>query len=126
MAQSMKAWMSLIVCGSALAWLPAAVAQQLQDPTRPPSMLMQAGGVPSASGEPVLQSVFISPTRRVAIISGQTVKLGDQFGGATLVKITESEVSLRKGSELQTLKLFPNIGKKLTPAPGRQPSRQLK
>lgn len=126
MAESMSARIVLIVLAGSLAWLPAAWAQQLRDPTQPPSLLMQDGMAAGASSEPVLQSVFISPTRRAAIISGQTVRLGEKFNGATLVKITESEVVLRNDGELQTLKLFPGIGKRLTSAHGRQNSDNRK
>lgn len=96
----------------ALISISTASAQQLQDPTRPSSMVAQAGDASSAGG-PVLQSVLISPGRSIAIISGQTVKLGGQFGAAKLVRISEGEVVLRNGSELQTLRLFPSIGKRL-------------
>ena len=84
------------------------------DPTRPPAILtpeaQQGDKVPAASG-PVLQSILISPTRVVAIISGETVRQGDKFGEFRVVKITEEEVVLRSGSQLQTLKLFPDIEK---------------
>ncbi len=86
---------------------------QLRDPTRPPEQVGQSGEAGAPSG-PILQSVLLSPTRKIAVISGQTVKLGEKFGDATLVRITESEVVLRSGSELQTLRLFPSIGKRLT------------
>lgn len=101
-------------CGLMLA--AGAQAAGLPDPTRPP-----AGAASHSSGEqtaqPVLQSVMISPARRAAIISGQTVALGQSYGGARLVKITETEVVLKNGSELQTLKLFPDLEKE--PASGR-------
>lgn len=93
-----------------------ATAQALVDPTRPPASL---GTEPANSGQasqsgPVLQSVLISPRRKEAIISGQTVKLGDKVGEAKVVRIAEDEVVLRSGKELQTLKLFPNIEKRST------------
>lgn len=111
MAEPMSARILLIVLAGSLTCLSSAWGQQLRDPTQPPSRLMQDGEAGSVSGEPVLQSVFISPTRRAAIISGQTVRLGEKFNGSTLVKISESEVVLRNDNELQTLKLFPGIGK---------------
>lgn len=88
-------------------------AENLPDPTRPPasfSAVPTNNPVVLTSG-PVLQSVLISPGRMVAIISGQTVKLGGKIGEAQVVKITESEVVLRSGKETQTLKLFPDIKK---------------
>ena len=68
----------------------------------------------SASSGPVLQSVLISSTRRIATINGQAFKPGDKFGEARVVKITETEVVLRNGQEMQTLKLFPQVEKQAT------------
>lgn len=92
-----------------------AFAEALTDPTRPPPSLSadaQPDGklAPPPSG-PVLQSILISPTRVVAIISGETVKQGDRYGDARVVRISEGEVVLRSGGQLQTLKLFPDIEK---------------
>jgi MSHA biogenesis protein MshK len=96
------------------AWLAtsAAFAERLMDPTRPPTAPDYAHE--SAPANPVLQSVLISPGRAEAIINGRTVKLGDQVGEAQIVKISETEVVLRNGASLQTLKLFPSIEKQLT------------
>jgi MSHA biogenesis protein MshK len=100
--------------------VPLAASQGLADPTRPPSTLIvsQEQNAAAPSKEPVLQSVLVSPTRMVAIISGQTVKLGEKYGEARVVKITENEVVLRNGQDVQTLKLFPNVEKRL--ASGRK------
>jgi MSHA biogenesis protein MshK len=94
----------------------AAAADNLPDPTRPPAIAGPAhsgsGAAPGAAAAPVLQSIMISPHRRMAIISGETVKLGEKFGDAQVVKITETEVVLRTGKELQTLKLYPALEKR--------------
>ena len=99
-----------------LAAMPVSFAQSFLDPTRPPASLglAQEGANAAPATGPVLQSVLISPGRMVAIISGKTVSLGEKFGEARVVKITESEVLLRSGTDLQTLKLFPGIEKRLT------------
>lgn len=99
-----------------IAATPVGSAQPLLDPTRPPASLdpVPQGNVSAPASAPVLQSVLISAGRRVAIISGQTVRLGEKFGEARVTKITESEVVLRSGTEVQTLKLFPGIEKRLT------------
>ena len=102
----------LLSLGTA-AW--AATADTLPDPTRPPASLGSLGqgdGAASVSG-PVLQSVLISSKQKSAIISGQTVKLGEKFGDARVVRIAESEVVLRSGKDMQTLKLFPDVEKRL-------------
>jgi len=111
MAGFVKAFLLRIVSGGcvAMSLLTPAPAQQLQDPTRPPELIGQ--GEETVSSGPVLQSVLIAPDRKVAIISGQAVSLGQRFNGARVVGISETQVVLRNGSELQTLKLFPDIDK---------------
>jgi MSHA biogenesis protein MshK len=87
-------------------------AEQLIDPTRPPDVLRASSSGAATTG-PVLQSVLISPQRKMAIISGKTLKLGEKFGKSQLVSITETEVVLQNGKEVQTLKLFPDVQKRL-------------
>jgi MSHA biogenesis protein MshK len=98
-----------LLCITASAW-----TEKLPDPTRPPVLIdnPQSDAAASQYTGLVLQSVMISPHRKMAIINGQTVKLGEKFDGAQLVGISESEVVLRHGKTLQTLKLFPNINKR--------------
>jgi len=84
----------------------------LADPTRPPFGAVNAGGEEAAPAGPQLQSVLISPARKVAVINGRTVPLGGRFRDATLTRITESGVELRKGSRVEVLKLFPRVEKK--------------
>lgn len=106
----------LLGCGASVG------AQSLPDPTRPavPWGDTETGAESGAQVEsysgPILQSILISPERKLAIISGQTVVLNGRYGDQTLIKITETEVILSKGSgkakQLQTLKLFPDLVKK--------------
>ena len=93
----------------------AAAADVLQDPTRPPAELSAPqgnAGTPVTSG-PQLQSVLISAHQRSAIISGQRVTVGEKLGDARVVMINENEVMLKGSSGVQTLKLFPDVGKRL-------------
>lgn len=96
-------------------------AQALPDPTRPPSMMSAEQHASATPVGPVLQSILVSPRRAEAIISGRTVRVGDRVGDAKVVRITETEVHLREGKNLQTLKLFPNIEKQSDS--GQSPSR---
>jgi len=100
------------VLPAALFALPAAVAAELVDPTKPPASIVGDVGTEADSGAPVLQSVLIGAGRREAVINGQTVRVGQKYGEARVVKIAESEVILRTGKEMQVLKLFPNIEKR--------------
>lgn len=88
-----------------------AMAQSLSDPTRPPAVLGMAGEPQAATpGAPQLQSILISRNpggRKVAVISGQTVRLGGRIGNAVLFQISQNEVVLKRGRTLETLKLSP-------------------
>ncbi len=97
-----------------LALAAPAAAQGLPDPTRPPANLMApaASGTPAPerSGGPQLQSILIARHpggRHVAVIDGQTLRLGDSYRGARVDSMSETEVVLVSGSKKQVLKLFP-------------------
>ena len=105
-----------LVCALALL-APAGLAgaQGLVDPTRPPASLMApaAGSTaPERSGAPQLQSILIARHpggRHVAVIDGQTVRLGESYKGARLASMSETEVVLENGTRKQVLKLFPAV-----------------
>ena len=91
--------------------------QALSDPTRPPvlaspeakSSAGSAGSMAEPS-RPILQSVLIGRQpggRRVAVIDGQTLRLGEKFKGAVLVGVSDNQVLLRRGAERQVLRLYP-------------------
>ncbi|WP_206732474.1 MSHA biogenesis protein MshK [Janthinobacterium sp. 17J80-10] len=105
---------------------PVMATDNLPDPTRPPAAFAagEAGSV-VASG-PVLQSVLIASGRRVAVISGQTVQVGDKIGDLRVAKIDEGKVVLGNGKDVQTLKLFPGIEKRLNAAgaTGKTPGKR--
>jgi MSHA biogenesis protein MshK len=93
-----------------------ALAQALQDPTRPPAALMAGQGAsgqaaaPAVERGPQLQSVLIARQpggRHVAVIDGETLRLGDSFRGARVARIEQNEVELVRGRTRQVLKLNP-------------------
>ncbi|MBD8529496.1 MULTISPECIES: hypothetical protein [unclassified Massilia] len=99
-----------------LACAGGAGAQALQDPTRPPAALMAGQGgagagaapAPAAPRAPQLQSVLIGRQpggRHVAVIDGETLRLGDTYKGARVVRIEQNKVELRRGNARQVLKL---------------------
>ena len=91
-----------------------AAADTLPDPTRPPNF---TAGDSLPEGGMVLQSVLISPARRIAIIGGQAVAVGDRIGEAQVVAINEQEVTIREGKDTRTLRMFTGI-EKAQSAPG--------
>jgi MSHA biogenesis protein MshK len=112
----------LLLMGSAVAWT-SAFAQPLRDPTRPPaSLLAGQAGVGGAAGSaaapekrgPRLQSVLIARQpggRHIAVIDGETLRLGDLYKGARVTRIEQDAVELTRGRARQVLTLH-------APAPG--------
>lgn len=95
-----------------LGWSDASFAEMLADPTLPPATMAADAGV-TATASPVLQSVTLGAGRKSAMISGQVVKVGEKFGDATLVSVSDHEAILRNPDRsLQTLSLYPNVEKK--------------
>lgn len=106
------------ICVSALAG--SAAAQPLADPMRPP-VLGPLPGAPAATAGPVVDTIIIGAGRRYAVIDGQTVTQGGRVGDARVVRIAETEVTLRSAAgETRVLKLLPQVQKKVAarPQPG--------
>ncbi|MBK9218474.1 MAG: hypothetical protein IPO35_11770 [Uliginosibacterium sp.] len=87
-------------------------ADALHDPMRPPPAFMP-GSLPAVTASAplekplVLQSVLLSPQRKLAIISGQGVKLGQSVRGYQLVGLSSKEARLLGENGLVVLKLMP-------------------
>jgi MSHA biogenesis protein MshK len=99
-----------ICCVLAAGIAQAAVAEteNLPDPTKPPAAFLHGDAAPTG---PVLQSILIAPTHRLAVISGKTVYLGDSVEGAKVISIAENEVILQNGKSRQVLRLYPLLRK---------------
>jgi MSHA biogenesis protein MshK len=89
-------------------------AQALQDPTRPPAAFIGGQGAAGQAAAaavnraPRLQSVLIARPpggRHVAVIDGETLRLGDTYRGARVARIEQDEVELVRGRTRQVLKL---------------------
>ena len=94
------------------------------DPTRPPPGFGSGDADAAPAGGPVLQSVIISASGSAAIISGETVKVGQRYGDAVLIKVAESEVVLKGAGGTQVLKLYPAVDKRAAaPEPAKAPAR---
>lgn len=88
-------------------------ATDLLDPTRPPvelnSVPMTKDVAQQAVASDTLQSVILAPHYRAAIISGHTVRLGESYGEARLVEVSEGQVVLESVQGKRVLKLFPEV-----------------
>jgi len=61
---------------------------------------------PSAQAAPLkLQGIFFHPTRPAAMISGNTVYIGDQVGNLRVVAIDQQSATLEAGGQTNILKL---------------------
>ncbi len=113
-------------CLAAMALLASAHAESLPDPTRPPLAVLAPASAAGDATEPVgglvLQSVLIAPDRRSAVISGQSMALGDTVGGFRLVRVAAGEVTLEGHEGSRTLSLFPDVRKR-KPHGADQPAR---
>src|SRR5262245_8222268 len=103
-----------LLCAAALLCALPSYAQMLTDPMRPPAGL-GADTLPGSG--PVLQSVFISPQKRYAIISGERVMEGGRYGESMVSRINANEVTLRDGSGETVLKLYPDVHKIIVSPP---------
>ncbi|MBZ0105775.1 MAG: hypothetical protein K8H84_09105 [Sulfuricella denitrificans] len=89
----------------------------LPDPTRPPAEAGMMGDVAAVASGPVLQSVVIRPGLRSAVISGQLLVVGERFGDAKLIQVSEGEAILVGPEGRQVLKLFPDVDKQFAQPP---------
>ena len=83
----------------------AADLGDLPDPTRPHGA--SAGNL-APSG---VQSILISPQRKVAVVYGRTVTVGDRVGDAVVMDIRPYEVILNRGGRESRLRLVPRMDK---------------
>jgi len=102
----------IFILGTCLAGTAPAQSRPLADPTRPPLVSGDATTDSTAREGPRLQSVLISQTRRVAVISGINVALGGKFGDATVESINEGGVVLKYADRRETLHLIPGMDKR--------------
>jgi MSHA biogenesis protein MshK len=85
-------------------------AQTLPDPTRPPPTLYNApgsAGAAASAAQPQLQSVLVAQGRKVAVIDGETYRVGDSVKGRRVAAISDTQVVLVQGKQRQVLKLYP-------------------
>lgn len=82
---------------------PIAHAGTLHDPTRPDYI---TGATRSSNTGWQLSSTLISPQRRLAVVNGETVGVGDHVDGATVVSIEPGAVELRAAGRILTVELL--------------------
>jgi len=81
----------------------------IPDPTRPSGW--SDGGGSTVNQGLVLQGTTISANRRVAVINGQRLVVGDRVQGATVVEVQPFQVRLQRAGRDITLRLTPPLAK---------------
>ena len=97
----------------------------LPDPTRPGGGRTVAPSptptpIPVQAPASVLQSILISPQRRLAIINGRTVSIGDSVGDAVVVEILPYEVVLQRNGQEVRMRLMMRLNKQAV-NPSKEP-----
>lgn len=98
-------------------------AAELNDPMRPPTQraaISRAGGESPIQSRYRLDSVLIAPDRRLAIINGRKLALGERIDHARLVDIRATEVTLSIAGRTHVLPLLPLSIKKPSSEAKRQ------
>lgn len=83
----------VLLAAAALLAAPALAGEELRDPMRPPHTRPATSSPVAAQGFRV-SAIFVSDARRIAVLNGKTVTIGDRVDGATITSIGESKVTL--------------------------------
>jgi len=83
---------------------------RLPDPTRP-SLANEAGDGSAIRQGLQLQSTMISTRRRIAVINGQRLTIGDRIQGASVTEIQPFQVTLQRAGRDIQLRLLPPLAK---------------
>ena len=94
-------WAVLALCG-------AHTVAAVEDPTRPPNLAVTATKAQSQS-VPKLNSILISDDRRLAMLGGEVLSVGERTAGVELLDIEDRAVRIRTSNRKQlTLTLGSN------------------
>jgi hypothetical protein len=92
-----------------------AASAQLSDPMAPPGVASAGGADTSISrGTPTeLQGIISGPGRRLALINGAVVQVGETIpGNGELLNVGTESAVVRSGDRNMLLRLHPDLGKK--------------
>ncbi len=104
---------SVVFAGAPAASSPSGPSSQaLPDPMQPPAQIRPAKRARDRAPSWRLQSVLVSPGRRVAVINGRALAVGERIHGARLVAIHPGHVVLQQGSRRIVVRLaMPKVKK---------------
>lgn len=86
----LRGWLAAGVCGAM-----GVASAAGDDPTRPPSAILQPDAGLNGTGDLRLQSVVFGAGRRIALINDKAYRVGQSVGEYKLLAISETSVRLR-------------------------------
>ncbi len=122
MAQHLKRMMVLMAMSAASVGQCDSV---LHDPTLPPASLnAQTADNPNSTDSPV-QMITLHGKQRSAIVHGKEVKIGDVIKEGRVVGISDKGLLISTDGQLITMKLYPDVTKRILAIPLIHPPRIL-
>lgn len=103
----------------AAVWGPTMAAPELDDPMRPPTAIPQVPVTAKKDVQFYLSSTLIAEGRRIAVINGKKVSVGDRINGARVEEIMPARVKLRLAGKIRDIHLLPLTVKR--PSNGTRP-----
>ena len=121
---TLRHFTTILVAAGLLAAQPL-VTLALRDPTLPPrAPQTDPDKAPQAQATWELTSILISPERRIAVINGKSLQVGQSIAGARVLSIDPHKVVLRHGSRQITLPLHQRPLKSEAPNGPQEASNQ--
>lgn len=80
-------------------------AEELVDPTRPSHVAAARDSNTTRAPSWQVESIIVSPGRRLAVVNGRVVGVGDRVGGAKVTEILPYEVRLEYQGEIRRISL---------------------
>lgn len=103
----LKAQTALAVLLAVIASMPLGAVEIASDPMRPDTLL----SVSARAAAPFrVNAIIVSDERRIAIVNGRRVGVGDAIGDATVVSISRAEVILDVDGKRQSLRVNNGAG----------------
>jgi len=109
--------MAHVLLGLCLSFCAQSAFAQLSDPMAPPGMGPSIGGESGRKGAPAeLQAIISGPGRRLALIDGNVVQVGESIpGNGELLSLGTDSAVVRSGDKNIHLRLHPDLKKGPTP-----------
>lgn len=82
-------------------------ADEIGDPTRPSHIAVESRSAEPRERSWVVESIIVSPNRKLATINGRAVGINDWVGGARVIEILPYEVRLEYKGESRSISLIP-------------------